>query len=586
MARNVLEINPLFDLVKIAPGPIGVLFGLSVVSNLLMLTGSIFMLQVYDRVLPSRSMPTLFALTALVVLLFGFYALIEWLRARIAARLGALIDDRFSVAVFEASVRQKLRPSLGVGSDPVRDMDSLRQFISGMGPISLLDLPWMPIYLGITFILHPLLGWLATGGAVVITVLLVANELTSRRPIRVAAAASTQRNALAVGARGNAESILAMGMMGSVSRRWALSSADLVRTQQTASDFAGLFSSTTKGFRFLLQSVVLAAGAYLVIQGEITAGLMIATSILTSRALAPVELVVAHWRGFVSARQATARIRETLARSAVPARQTRLPLPQATLSVGTLATAPDLHMRPLVSGVQFTLEAGDGLGVIGMSGSGKSSVARALVGLWPMLEGEVRLDGSDREHFDPEILGRAIGYMPQNIELLDGTVAENICRFGQVATVDSILSAARLAGVHDLITALPNGYDTRVGEGGAVLSAGQRQRVGLARALYGDPFLIVLDEPNSNLDAEGDSALTRALVAARERGAIVVVIAHRPSAIVSVNKLLLIQDGRQVAFGDKERVLRENTKQPIVVNTRNGSAHGHRDLENRTAKAS
>jgi ATP-binding cassette subfamily C protein PrsD len=584
LARNVLEFNPLSDLLKAAPGPIGVLFGLSVISNLLMLTGSIFMLQVYDRVLPSRSMPTLIALTTLVVLLFAFYALIEWLRARIAARLGALIDERFSVKLFEASVRLRLQPEAGLGSDPVRDMDSLRQFVSGMGPISLLDLPWMPIYLGLAFVLHPLLGWLATGGAVAITTLLVVNELTSRRPARSTAIASIQRNALTDGARSNAEAIMAMGMLGAVSERWAQSSALMVRSQQVASDYVAFFASTTKGFRFLLQSVVLAAGAYLVIEGQITAGLMIATSILTSRALAPVEMVVAHWRGFVAARQATTRIREALARSAVSSRSTQLPLPTRTLSVAGLATAPDLRMRPLASGVDFRLEAGDGLGIIGMSGSGKSSVARAITGIWPVLGGEIRLDGSERQHFDPAALGRSVGYMPQNVELLDGTVAENICRFGSIGDVDGILGAARAAGVHELITSLPDGYDTRVGDGGSVLSAGQRQRIGLARALYGDPFLIVLDEPNSNLDSEGDGALTRALIAARERGAIIVVIAHRPSAIMAVNKLLFMQEGRQFAFGDKERVLRETTRQPTVVETRNRSGNEHRDLESQSAR--
>jgi ATP-binding cassette subfamily C protein PrsD len=322
---------------------------------------------------------------------------------------------------------------------------------------------------------------------------------------------------------------------------------------------------------------VLAAGAYLVIEGHITGGLMIAASILTSRALAPVEQVVAHWRGFVSARQATTRIREALALAAVEPPATPLPLPTQTLAVVDLATGPDAR-RPLAAGVAFSLRAGDGMGIIGLSGSGKSSVARALVGVWPQLAGEVLLDGSLFSHYDPERLGQTIGYMPQSVELFDGTIADNISHFAAEPQTDAILRAAHAAHVHDLVTSLPEGYDTRIGEGGSILSAGQRQRIGLARALFGEPFLIVLDEPNSNLDAEGDAALTEALLGARRRGAIVIVVAHRPSAIASVDKLLFMREGRQVLFGSKENVLRQIT-QPTVVNERRENDPGNHELE-------
>jgi ATP-binding cassette subfamily C protein PrsD len=577
--RNILAFNPLSDLMKRAGGPIGVLFGLSLVSNLLMLTGSIFMLQVYDRVLPSRSLPTLVALTVLAAALYGFYALIEWIRARIAVRLGGLIDERLSGSVFQASIRQRLRPQAGINSDPVRDLDSLRQFVSGMGPISLLDLPWMPIYLALAFLLHPMLGWLATSGAIVISVLLVINELHSRRPAQATTMAAVQRGAQTNDARSNAEAILAMGMLGAISSRWEASAARLVATQQRSADRAAFYSSMTKGFRYLLQSAVLAVGAYLVIRGEITGGLMIAASILTSRALAPVEQVVAHWRGFVAARQATARLGETLAMMAVRPRETDLPLPSHSLSVTNLATGPDIMGRRVVAaGIGFGLQAGDGMGIVGLSGSGKSSVARAIVGVWPVMNGEIRLDGSELAHFDPERLGQTIGYMPQTVELFDGTVAQNISRFQPGDNTEAVLRAADAARIHELIASLPDGYDTYIGENGSVLSAGQRQRIGLARALYGEPFLVVLDEPNSNLDGEGDVALTQALIGARSRGAIVIVVAHRPSAIAAVDKLLFLQDGRQAAFGAKEHILRQITQQPTVVGNSRGKANDIREL--------
>ena len=578
--RNGSAFMPLTTgVVNLARGPIAVLFGLSITSNMLMLTGSVFMLQVYDRVLPSRSMPTLVALTALVAFLYGFYALIEWIRARMAARLGGLIHDRLAVALFQASIKQRLRPGFSSGSDPIRDLDSLRQFASGMGPISLLALPWLPIYLALAFMLHPLLGVLATAGAIVICILLVINELHSRQPAQATTAAAIERSAQTNDARSNAESIVAMGMLRAISRRWEKTAQNLVRTQQRSADRSAFYSSLTKGFRYLLQSAVLATGAYLVIQGEITAGFMIATSILTSRALAPVEQVVAHWRGFVSARQASTRIRETLAFTTMPVPATHLPLPGETLAVTNLATGPDPRRPPVAAGIGFTLRAGDGLGIIGPSGSGKSSVARALVGVWPALHGEIRLAGSELRHYDPERLGQTIGYMPQSVELFDGTVAENICHFQPEPDPEAILEAAQAARVHELIVALPNGYDTRIGELGSILSAGQRQRIGLARALFGDPFLIVLDEPNSNLDAEGDVALSEALASARQRGAIVIVIAHRPSAVAAVDKLLFMRGGRQILFGDKQAVLRQITPPPTVVGEKHKNDSDNRELE-------
>ena len=550
--------GPISEVMQAAGAQVGVLFALSITSNILMLTGSIFMLQVYDRVLPSRSMPTLVALTGLVVILYGFYALIEWIRARMAARIGGLFSDRLSVPLFRVGVRQRLHGGRR-RAEPLRDLDTLRQFASGTGPISLLDLPWMPIYLGLAFILHPLLGLTATAGAVVICGLLLLNEVFSRRPVMEGTAAAAERNALANDAERNAEAISAMGMMQAMSRRFAAASGTMMHAQLKATDRAALYSSVTKGFRYLLQSAVLAIGALLVIRGQTTGGLMIAASILTSRALAPVEQVVANWRGFVGARQAAQRIRDHLKSGSIGAPETELPLPTQTLSVEAMATGPEPNGPLIAGGVEFSLEAGDGMGIVGLSGSGKSSVARALVGVWPVLRGEIRLDGSEMSHYSVERLGTRIGYLPQDVELSDGTVAENISRFSDDPDPAAILGAATAARVHDLITSLPGGYDTSIGEGGFMLSAGQRQRIGLARALFGDPFLLVLDEPNSNLDSEGDLALTEALLDARRRGAIVVVVAHRPSAITAVNKLLFMRDGRQVLFGPKNAVLQRIT---------------------------
>ena len=539
--------------------PLIALLLVSLVSNLLMLTGPLFMLQVYDRVLASRSIPTLVALTLLVAAVYAFYAGLELLRARMATRFSGALEQAIAGDVLQATVRAR-RTAAGNRPDPIRDLDSIRQFVGSQGPLALFDLPWLPIYLLIVFLFHPLLGWLATGGAVLVTTLLVVNERLATRPAEAMTRALTRRQSFTDDARANAEPVLAMGMLGDITRRWLGAANELSAAQYRAGDAAALYSSVTKAFRFLLQSLVLAAGAYLVIRGELSAGLMIAASVVTSRALSPVEQIVGQWRGLTAARQALRRTEALLASVEEPARQLELPIPQLSLDVRHLAAGPDSQRPPLVSGISFSLLAGEAMGVLGLSGSGKSSLARAIVGIWPLLNGEVRLDGSEFGHFDPERLGRSIGYLPQVVDLFDGTVAENISRFRPDATSAAVLEAARLAQVHELIIGLENGYETRLGERGATLSAGQRQRIGLARALYGDPFLIVLDEPNSNLDFAGDTALTAALDSAKQRGAILVIVAHRPSAIAVADKLLYLQNGRQLAFGNKDEVLRRITQ--------------------------
>lgn len=543
----------------------------SIVSNLLMLTGPIFMLQVYDRVLASRSVPTLVALTALVIVLYAFVALLDALRSRMVIRIGSQVDAAWSLRLFRA-VLDARRRGQARGPDPIRDLDTVRQTIAGGGPTALLDLPWLPIYLLLNFLLHPALGMLSLVGGIIIAALAVVNEFALRGPNRAAVSATARRQQLDDDARGNAEAIRAMGMLGGITGQWRERVADLTRAQQQSSDAATTFASASKAFRFFLQSAVLALGAYLVIIGEITGGVMIGASMIAARALAPIEQVVGQWRNLLAAREAISRIQRLLAGFVEPEREVDLPLPKQSLRVINMATGPSREVGALVAGVNFELKAGDGLGILGLSGSGKSSLIRALVGIWPVMQGEVRLDGAMVHQYDPDRLGQAIGYLPQVVDLFSGTIAQNIARFRADAPSEAIIEAARQAGVHDLILSFKEGYDKQVGDLGSRLSAGQRQRIGLARALFGNPFLIVLDEPNSNLDSVGDQALTDSMLAARRRGAITVIVAHRPSAIMSVNKLLFVQDGRQAQFGNKEEVLAKITQAPTPAGPKAGAA--------------
>lgn len=562
----------LLDLLQRFPLALTALVSLSIVANLLTLTGSIFMLQVYDRVLTSRSLPTLVVLTLLMATLYGFFVIIESLRLRIAARLAAIWSDGLSARLFAVHVRQGLNDDDRL--NPLHDLDVVQAFMGGAGLFVLLDLPWLPFYLALIYALHPLLGWLAISGGVAITMILVLSEIQSRQTARISNDLLLERIAISEGARCNAEAVFAMGMLKDVSRRWGAVAGQLSRLQRQSADRMGFHNSASRGFRYFLQSAVLALGAYLAIEGQLTAGLMIAASVITARALAPVEQAVAHWRSFVGARQAFDRIEQALQAHPEQDIATQLPNPSRQLVVSNLATAPSREQRPLASGVNFTLNAGEGLGIVGLSGSGKSSLARALVGIWPLVGGQVRLDGSELGHYDSERFGAFTGYLPQSVELFEGTIAGNISRFRPGNVNEAVLKAAEQCRVHEMIAALPRGYDTQVGRHGSILSAGQRQRIGLARALFNDPFLIVLDEPNSNLDGEGDLALTTAILSARERGAIVVVVAHRPSAIAGVDKLLFMENGRQIRFGEKNAVMQAISGPP---------PQGSQRLENREA---
>eukprot|EP00873_Tetraselmis_striata_P003504 jgi/Tetstr1/423768/TSEL_001409.t1 len=534
---------------------------LSFVLNALMLTGPLFMLQVYDRVLASGSVPTLVALGVLVCFLYLFFGVLEGIRSRLLSRMGQRLDAQLSAAAFELSSRVPL--TLGPKSAkvrPVQDIDALRQFVSGPGPAAIFDLPWMPLYLGVVFLFHSVLGLVAVAGALLICVLIALNEIASRKPAAEASREASRRAALVEAGRRNAEAVQAMGMRTALSGHWTAANDRYLESQRKAFDRTGGFGAAIKAFRFLLQSAILGVGAWLAIAQEITPGVMIAASILTSRALAPVEQAVGHWRGFVSARQALARLREMLPGIAAPAARLELPHPEQELRLEGLACAPAGLRVPFVMDASFTLTAGDGLGVIGASGSGKSTLARAIVGVVPALKGAVRLDGAELSQWPDREISRFIGYLPQEIQLFDGTIAENIARFDPEAQDADIIEAARLADVHDLIVGLPDGYNMQIGGAGLVLSGGQRQRIALARALYRNPFLVVLDEPNSNLDSEGEAALTRAVTQMRARGSIVIVIAHRPSAIAAVDTLLFMTDGRVSAYGPKAEVMKQSDK--------------------------
>ena len=536
-------------------------------SNLLMLTGSFFMLQVYDRVLPGRSVPTLLALLGLAIVLYLFQGGLDLVRTRIGVRIGRHLDERLGARVFDAVVRLPLKTrGDGDGLQPLRDLDQVRGFLSGGGPTALFDLPWMPIYLGICFLFHFWIGVTALAGAVALVGVTILTELRTRGPARAFSGFGVSRTALAAEGRRNAEVLQAMGMRRQAALRWQEVNAKYLAAHERASDVASGLGGVSKVFRSILQSAVLAVGAYLVINQESTAGIIIAGSILTARALAPVEIVIANWKGFVAARQSARRLDQLLRLLPREEEPLALPAPTGALAVERLGVAAPDSSRQILADVSFELRGGQGLGVIGPSGSGKSTLARALVGVWPGLRGRITLDGAALDQWSSEALGKHIGYLPQDVELFDGSIARNIARCDPKASATAVLAAAIAAGAHELILSFPDAYGTRVGEGGVTLSAGQRQRIGLARALYGDPFLVVLDEPSSNLDAEGEEALSAAILGVRKRGGVVVVVAHRPKALEGVDHVLVIGEGRAQSFGPKEEILRRVLRNPVPLN--------------------
>ncbi len=536
----------------------------SALINLLMLSGSMFMLQVYDRVLPSKSVPTLIGLSLIFLGLYAFQAVLDLIRTRVLVRIGSAFDESLSERVFGAVLKLPLRGARAADAlQPVRDLDTVRTFLTGLGPTALFDLPWMPLYLALCFAFNFYIGLAATVGAVVIVTLTVITEITSRGPIRDVAKFSAARSVFAESSRAHSEVLHALGMTGRMGARWREANTQYSDAQQRVSDVTGGLGSIAKVLRLILQSAVLGVGAYLVIQNEATAGIIIASSIITARALAPVDIAIANWKAFGAARQSWHRLNGLLAALPVEPDVLQLPKPAASLSVENIAVVPPGSKKTVVQGISFNLEAGSALGIVGPSGSGKSSLVRALLGVWPASFGTVRLDGAELSQWSRDSLGRHLGYLPQDVSLCDGTVAENISRFETDPSPDAIIAAAKAAGVHDLILGLPNGYETAIGERGEILSAGYRQRIGLARALYGDPFLVILDEPNSNLDMEGEMALAKAILGVCERRGIVIVIAHRPNVLSTVDLVLTLVNGQTRAFGKRDEVL---TPMPVVSN--------------------
>ena len=531
------------------------------VSNILMLTGSFFMLQVYDRVLPSRSVPTLLALLVLAVVLYAFQGGLDLIRGRISVRIGRYLDETLGERVFDAIVRLPLKAKGdGDGLQPLRDLDQVRSFLSSGGPAALFDLPWMPVYLAICFMFHFWIGVTALIGALFLIAITIATEVRTQGPTKAYSRFAVSRNALAAEGRRNAEVLHAMGMRQQAALRWREANQKYLAAHEAASDIASGLGGVSKVFRAILQSGVLAVGAYLVIYQESTAGIIIAGSILTSRALAPVEMAIANWKGFVGARQAGGRLDQLLTLLPKEEAPLALPPPVDSISVENLYVVAPGSDSLILNDVSFKLAKGEGLAVIGPSGSGKSTLVRALVGVWPQLRGKITLDSAALGQWASDDLGRHVGYLPQDVELFDGSIAVNIARFDPQASPAAVLEAARTAGVHDLILSFPDGYGTKIGEGGFALSAGQRQRIGLARAFYRNPFLVILDEPTSNLDSDGEEALTEAILNVRRRNGIVVVVAHRPKALDGVDHVIVVADGKVQSFGRKEDVLRKVLK--------------------------
>lgn len=533
----------------------------SAVVNVLALTGSFFMLQVYDRVLPGRSLPTLIGLGIIAATLYIFQGVLELVRSMLLVRTGTSIDERFGNVVYDSLVLLPSRMQVpGDGLQSVRDIDSVRGFLSSPGPTALFDIPWMPFYLGLCFLFHVWIGVTALAGALILVGLTLLTELKSREPAREAARIASERNTLAEATRRNSEAVLAMGFGPALRSRWYAINRSYLKNHLQSSYVVGSLATTSKILRMMLQSAVLAVGAMLVIRQEASGGIMIASSILVSRALAPVELAIGNWRAFSAARQSWSRLTKLSQLMSAKEVEVSLPAPRATLKVENLHLAAPGTKNPIVRGLTFEIKGGDAVGVIGPSASGKSSLARGLVGLWQPVVGTVRLDGASLSQWDSTVLGQHIGYLPQDVSLFSGSIADNIARFDPDASSEDIISAGKAAGIHDMIVHFPEGYETQISEQGASISGGQRQRIGLARALYKDPFLVVLDEPNSNLDAEGEAALSRAILGVRARSGIAIVIAHRPSALAAVDTVLVLASGQLQAFGPKEEVLKKVTQ--------------------------
>lgn len=528
----------------------------SMVTNLLMLTVPIYMMQMYDRVLPTRHTDTLLLLSAMAFAALALMAAIEIVRARIMVRLGSWIDRTLSGPLLAASITDSLRMAgaSNRGAAPLRELSTLRQFLTGPGVFPMMDSPWVPLFIGLIFILHITLGWIAIGGAVVVFIFAIANDLATRPTLGKANAVSARSLYRADAAVRNADVIAALGMTPALTKRWRETGDAGTQFQARASDISGAISSSARFIRLLIQITMLGAGAYLVIQDELTGGAMIGASIILGRAMAPIEQSINSWRGLVGARNAFKSIRQILERQNDDETPMNLPEPKGHVQVEGVTFVPPGQREPILRQVVFEVQPGEQMGLIGPSASGKTTLARLLVGSWAATAGAVRIDGADLAYWAPEDRGPHIGYVPQDVELFDGTVRDNIARLTE-AEADDVVAAAQLARVHEMILRLPDGYDTHIGDGGLRLSGGQRQRLALARAVFGKPKFLVLDEPNANLDRDGDIALLEILSDLKELGTTVVIITHRPSILANVDTITVLSHGRVEMTGPREEIM-------------------------------
>jgi ATP-binding cassette subfamily C protein EexD len=539
--------------------------------NLLMLLPSIYMMQVYDRVLTSNSTSTLLMLTLLAVVLFITLGALEWVRSQILIRVSTRFDVLLNERLYKVIFRQALISGGKSSVQPLSDLLALRQFLTGNGLFAFFDAPWLPVYIGLLFLFHPVFGAVAVVSAVLLILLAIWNERATHDDLEQANRVSVESANITARNLRNAEVVHALGMLPDLLARWQAKQKKLIVLQAVASEKAGLIAALSKTFRLTIQSLILGLGAWLAIEKQISPGMMIGGSILLGRALAPIDLMIGSWKHFLTARTAYARLNTILGQFPAEPERMPLPAPRGELRVEQAVVVPPGSKVAVIKGVNFVIQPGTFVGLIGSSASGKSTLARALLGVWPVANGAVRIDGADVAQCDRAMMGRYIGYLPQDIELFDGTIADNIARFGELDS-NKVVAAAQAAGVHEMILHLPQGYDTEIGGSGGALSAGQRQRVGLARALYGDPVLVVLDEPNSNLDDQGEQALARALLALKQRGSTIIVITHRVGILSLVDRIMLLNEGAVALDGPRDEVLAKLNQRQIQPATPGASA--------------
>lgn len=552
---KTLQKSDLEEALKLCKGAFISAAGFSLVINILQLVPTIYMLQLYDRVVPTGNYSTLIMLTAIMMVMFITMGTLEWVRSQILVRVSTRLETLLNERLFNVAYKQALYSGgQRASSQPLDDLTSLRQFMTGNGLFAFFDAPWLPIYIALMFVFHELYGWMAVATALLLIIVAIVQEKATSKMLGEA-------NNMAMAGRGlvnknlrNAEVIESMGMLKNIQQRWLKGTNQVLVLQATASSRAGLISAVSKLIRLSSQSLILAAGAYLVVGNEISSGMMIGGSILLGRALAPIDIVIGSWKGFIAARGQYSRLNDLLRQIPADAERMSLPTPEGTFQFESAVVAPPGAKSAVLKGLTLTIGKGDVVGVIGPSGAGKSTFARALLGIWPCNQGKIRLDGADVFTWNRDELGPHIGYLPQDIELFEGTISENIARFGEV-NPEKVVNAAKMADVHELILHLPEGYDTMIGASGGNLSGGQRQRVGLARALYGEPRIVVLDEPNSNLDEVGEAALGNAIQRLKQKQTTIIVITHRNNVLANVDKLLILNDGLVSVYGPKEQVI-------------------------------